>query len=124
MGDNISQYRAAIGHFHLRCMCDFNNYSYFGSIINLAVFTSMYISRRVILLSNDIETNPGPVTNNPKNNPINICHSNVRSIVAELDSNYKRLNMRPPKIIELESFVSENNISIMCLTESSLPEKS
>ncbi len=79
----------------------------------------MFLSYRKLLLSNDVHPNPGPTSNNNTEGkkPIRICHANVRSLLSELDSNYKRLGERPPKVIELESFVSENDISIMCVTE-------
>ncbi len=52
-----------------------------------------------------------------KDQPIHICHSNTRSLVAELDSNYKRLRARPPKVIEFEAFCNENQIDLLALTE-------
>ncbi len=106
MGVSLSQYRAAIGHFYLKINSVFNSNTYHWSLIHLSLFFSWYISQRKLMLSNDIGRNPGPVTNY---NPIKICHTNVRSIVAELDSNYKRLNERPPKVIELESLVQDNS---------------
>ncbi len=76
-----------------------------------------FLHDRIIKLANDVHVNPGPV-NNTKDIPITICHSNTRSIVAELDSNYKRLRQRPPKVIEIEALCAENNINIMAITES------
>ena len=53
---------------------------------------------KVLLVSNDIEKNPGPTNNN--DTPIHICHANVRSLVADLGSNFRRLRAKPPKVIE------------------------
>ncbi len=67
-------------------------------------------------MSNDVPPNPGP--DHPTYTPIKICQANVRSVVAELDSNYKALNERPPKIIELDAFCTENDVNIMGISES------
>ncbi len=113
------QYRAAVGYFYLKCLSSYNDGSYFWSILYLCLLISLYISRRILILSNDVHPNPGPVStpHNYTQKPINICQANVRSLVAELDSNYKKLKERPPKVVEIETFVKENNISIMCLSE-------
>ncbi len=90
----------------------------------MSFLTCHFVFQRIITLSNDVEENPGPTNNNIPNSgnnnniPISICHSNVRSIVADLGSNYKRLNQKPPKVIETESFCDTNSINIMAITES------
>ncbi len=118
MGVNICQYRASIGYFYLKCSSHFNNNTYYWSFIFLCLLVALYINHKILLNSNDVHPNPGPNTDTQRQTSINICQANVRSIVAELDSNYKRLGNRPPKVIELESFTETNNISIMCITES------
>ncbi len=117
MGVSLETYRACIGHYHLKCLSRFGKSSYFfWSFIFVSFMTCHFLYDRVIKLSNDIEENPGP-TNNNKDIPFHICHSNTRSLVAELDSNYKRLNNKPPKVIEFEAFCHDNQINILALTE-------
>ncbi len=121
MGVNIAQYRASIGHFHLKILvnniksCTDLSY-YFWSYIFLGFLTFHFIFKRLIVHSNDVEKNPGPTNNTDV--PIHICHSNVRSLVADLGSNYRRLGNKPPKVVEIETLCHDNNINIMAITES------
>ncbi len=116
MGVSIEQYRASIGHFYLKCCSGYTSLDYYWSYLYLALYVSLYIKHRLIKLSNDIGENPGPaLTSN--NKPIKICQVNMRSIVAELDSNYKQLNERPPKVIELDAFCHDNDVSILGISE-------
>ncbi len=116
MGVCIEQYRASIGHHYLKSLLKSTAEGYyFWSYIFLGFMTCHFIYGRIIQLSNDVEKNPGP-TNTDTN--IRICHTNTRSLVAELDSNYKKLKKKSPKVLELEAFCKENNISILAVTES------
>ncbi len=86
----------------------------------MGFLTCHFLFSRIIKLANDIGENPGPPNDNdpPTDVPIHICHSNLRSILSDLDSNYKALGNRPPKVIELEAFCEVNSINIMAVTES------
>ncbi len=116
MGVSLAQYRAAIGHFYLRCGVNYTKNDYYWSYIFIALLVSLYVTYIKLKLSNDVPPNPGPVQSTYT--PIKIGQANVRSVVAELDSNYKALNERPPKIIELDAFCNENDIKIMGISES------
>ena len=84
----------------------------------MGFLTCHFLFSRIIKLSNDIGENPGPNdTVDPPDIPIHICHSNLRSILSDLGSNYKALGNRPPKVIELEAFCETNSINIMAVTE-------
>ncbi len=116
MSIDITQYRATIGHYHLKQIkmrCNKDNY-YFWSFIFTSFLTVHFLYERLLRLANDIGENPGPPSTDT---PITICQMNCRSLVAELDSNYKKLKQRPPKVIELETFCRDNNIDILALTE-------
>ncbi len=116
MGVSLAQYRAAIGHFYLKCGVNYTKNDYYWSYIFIALLVSLYVTYIKLKLSNDVPPNPGPV--HSTYTPIKIGQANVRSVVAELDSNYKALNERPPKIIELDAFCNENDIKIMGVSES------
>ena len=126
MGVSIEQHRASIGHFYLKCNNAFSSSTYYWSLLYLALYVCLYIKQRQIILSNDVHKNPGPVpqvNNTIINKKICIGQANMRSVVAELDSNYIALNERPPKIVELESFCKTNNVDILGLTETWCKDK-
>ena len=62
----------------------------------------------ILLLSGDIETNPGPVSSNLE--LLSICHWNLNSIAAE---NFVKLPL-------LEAYVTANKFDIICLSETFL----
>ena len=119
MGVSLCQYRACIGNFHLKCLNNCSDSTYYWSFLYVALCVSLYVKFRKILLSNDVSPNPGPVPQGQNTVHKKVCvgQVNMRSIVAELDSNHKALNERPPKVIELEAFCNEHNVDILGLSE-------
>ncbi len=119
MGVSIDQYRACIGHHHLNCISksyrSCTDLSYFFWTYILQGFLCYHCLFLRLIRSNDVPPNPGPVK---ADRPIKICQVNTRSLVAELDSNYKVLKNRPPKVIELETFCQENVIDVLAVSES------
>lgn len=128
MGNCIEQYRAAIGNIYSACrqvirleifvffklqhilsfinmlmrMCSFSSFHrVYG--ITLYIFLFMYFYSLVLILSGDIETNPGPTNESV----VDIIHLNVRSIRNKIDS--------------LNAIVSDFDIA--CFTETHLDHK-
>ena len=105
MGISIEQYRAAVGCFTSKCTKDI---LFFWFCI-FPRYVELYISKLLLKLSNDVESNPGP---------IKLCQANVQSLMA-LPQGASRINsLTPPKIIELEALVQSELIDILCLSES------
>ena len=76
MGVNITQYRQAIGLFNgtklVKTVCQVGI-----SMLSLClIICSIFVL--LILLSNDIETNPGPPLS--KLSKLSVCHSNIRGL--------------------------------------------
>lgn len=128
MGNSIEQYRTAIGNIYSACrqairseifvifklqhilsfinmltrMCDFSSYHRVYGIVLYIIF-SMYFFALVLILSGDIETNPGP----SYESVVELIHLNVRSIRNKIDS--------------LNTIVSDFDIA--CFTETHLDHK-
>lgn len=107
MGNSVEQYRAAIGTFYIQCHCVVTrsvikilNLAYMIEFImfictvlkqkckimlsrtlEINFFVQFFIFN-VLLLSGDIETNPGP----SNAHSLDILHLNVRSIRNKIDS--------------------------------------
>ena len=60
----------------------------------------------VLLLSGDIEKNPGPITDTLSNKGLNFVHININSLL--------------PKIDEMRNFVKKQSIAVLGVTESKL----
>ena len=78
----IENYRAAIGHFHLKRLSKF-----FRSRKKLSpysktklqiykMFTYIVVFQALLLMSGDVQVNPGP-------NNLSVCHVNIRSLNEE-----------------------------------------
>ena len=61
MGVSLAQYRAAIGHFYLKCGSKYTTNDYYWSYIFIALLVSLYVTYIRITLANDVHKNPGPV---------------------------------------------------------------
>lgn len=83
-------------------MCDFSSVHRVYGIVSYIIF-SMYFFALVLILSGDIETNPGP----SYKSVVEIIHLNVRSIRNTIDS--------------LNAIVSD--VDIACFTETHLDHK-
>ena len=70
----------------------------------------------ILLLSGDIETNPGPVSSNLES--LSICHWNLNSIAAENFVKVPAENF--VKVPLLEAYVTANKFDIICLSETFL----
>ena len=126
MGNSIEQYRAAIGIFYMACrhvtcsaqfVCHiFNFFSFFKRIPTICCYWLCRISSLathvtffmhflffILILSGDIETNPGPSAESV----LDIFHLNIRSLRNKIDS--------------LNAIVSE--FAIVCFTETHLDNK-
>ncbi len=105
MGISIDQYRIVIGCFTGKCS---RNSLFFWHFI-FPKFIELYVILLLQKLSNDIESNPGP---------IKVCQANVQSLMALPQGIKKIPGIRPPKLIELETLVQSEAIDILCLSES------
>ncbi len=105
MGISIDQYRIAIGCFTSKCSKNLLFFWYFL----FPKFVELYLILLLRKISNDIETNPGP---------IKICQANVQSLMALPQGTARAVGLRPPKLIELEALVQFESIDILCLSES------
>ena len=65
----------------------------------------LWYASSILLLSGDIETNPGPLSNN-----LEICHWNLNIIAAQ---NFIKIPL-------LEAYITVNNFHIICLSETFL----
>ena len=65
-------------------------------------------SKLILLLSGDIETNPGPAVNNLQS--LSICHWNLNSIAAE---NFAKISL-------LQAYLTVHKFDIVCLSETYL----
>ncbi len=104
MGIGIDQYRITIGCHVNKCT---SSSIFFWTFI-FPRFVELHVILRLILLSNDIDLNPGP---------IKICQANVQSLMALPQGTPKNSNIRPPKLIETEILVNSESIDILCLSE-------
>ena len=68
----------------------------------------LWYTTSILLLSVDIETNPGPPSSNLES--LNICHWNLNSIATQ---NFM-------KIALLEAYITVNKFDIICLSETFL----
>lgn len=111
MGVSLEVYRAAIGMFKLSRPFDvignvFSGQGLVGLLFAVSEFLVMlFIACILIILSNDVQLNPGPVQF------FTIGQLNARS-----------LNVGRDKFEEISSLVSENNFDIFAITETWLNE--
>ena len=75
MGISIEQYRCVIGVFNrYRCVkCIISFYHPINCFLNLALMFMIFLT---LILSGDVEINPGPL----KFKSLNVCHINIRSL--------------------------------------------
>lgn len=74
MGICISQYRQTIGQFQ---RCKFSKSSCSICISGTSIVVCLLLTIMLIILSGDIELNPGPIS---KLKDLNICHANIRGL--------------------------------------------
>ena len=108
MGVSIEQYRVAIGIFNaclnylFKCLTVFN-LGFIVALINIMLFITLSI-----MLSGDIETNPGPKKDYINN--LAICHWNLNSLWVE---NFEKLAL-------ITAFISLHKFDIFCVAETFL----
>ena len=87
MGISVTQYRVQIGLYNsvkiVSCACaDILAYiTCMSQLLSIA-----FIVIILLLMSGDIELNPGPVIGNVGDNKLRICHANVRGLREKLDA--------------------------------------
>lgn len=103
MGVSLEIYRAAIGLFNGKVLCICQLLTSFSLSILLCgcLFTFILILSLLIILSGNVETNPGP----PKSLTLNIGHINARSLNVE------------DKFEEIVSLVLEQKLDIFAVSE-------
>ena len=77
-------------------------------VFRFQVLLYLWCSKFILLLSGDIETNPGPAVNNLQS--LSICHWNLNSIAAE---NFAKISL-------LQAYLTVHKFDIICLSETYL----
>ena len=133
MGISLEQYRACIGIFNSSKFCKLSHILYVScSVLGIFLFFRGLFLRLIsgsctyrsglltlnflfqifsfllLLLSGDIEVNPGPKRLNLKD--LSICHWNLNSIMADEYS----------KVSEISAFLDSHRFDIFCISESFL----
>ena len=111
----IAQYRAAIGRWHLFCICrpgkitkSYNcklgkSLLTIGKTLRPSLVLVIFLVLSLLLLAGDVEVNPGPL------NDLSICHINVRSLCP---------NDRTKRIDEIHSLLCiRDGYDIICISE-------
>ncbi len=104
MGISIEQYRICIGCHTNKCN---KSLLYFWLFI-FPKYLEIFVVKLLLKLSNDIESNPGP---------IKICQANVQSLMSLPQGTPRSHHIRPPKLTEIETLVKSESIDILCLSE-------
>ncbi len=104
MGISVEQYRITIGCHMNRCS---KNSIFFWCFV-FPRFIEIYVIQQLIKLSNDIESNPGPVR---------LCQANVQSLMSQPQGTRVNPAVRPSKLLELEILSQSKSIDILCLSE-------
>ncbi len=105
MGISVEQYRISIGCHANTCS---RNIIFFWYFI-FPRFIEIYVIQKLIKLSNDVHSNPGP---------IKLCQANVQSLMALPQGVPRNQNVRPPKLLELETLCNTQSIDMLCISES------
>ena len=108
---NVVQWRVEIGVFdalcNVRCITKFSNSSHSPS--KIATITVLIFTLLLLLMSGDIELNPGPNKTN-SSCKFSVCNWNLNSLAAH---NFE-------KVVLLEAFNTINKFDIICVSESYL----
>lgn len=120
MGINIELYRAAIGRFHLHVgKKSFHVQLFFWQVIYTNFLFYHWVLPNIIKQCNDIESNPGPVSNSHKPTAnFQIGHVNMRSIKAPIPTTLSN-NLNTPliKMDLLKAEMTAQNYNILGISE-------